>query len=46
MRKVLTEPRGGTAELQVEMGRCRGLRREDRKCAECSRAKVEDVKHF
>ena len=46
MRKVLTKPRGGTAELQVEMGRWRGLRREDRKCAECGSAKVEDVKHF
>ena len=31
MRRVLTKLRGGTAELQVEMGRWRGLRREDRK---------------
>ena len=46
MRRVLTKLRGGTAELQVEMGRWRGLRREDRKCAECGSGEVEDVKHF
>ena len=46
MRRVLTKLRGDTAELQVEIGRWRGLRREDRKCAECGSGKVEDVKHF
>ena len=46
MRRVLIKLRGGTPELQVEMGRWRGLRREDRKCAECGSGKVEDVKHF
>ena len=46
MRRVLTKLRGGTEELQVEMGRWRGLRREDRKCVECGSRKVEDVKHF
>ena len=33
----------GAAELQVEMGRWRGSRREDRKCAECGSGEVEDV---
>ena len=46
MRRVLTKLKGGTAELQVEMGRWRGLRREDRKCAECGSGEVEDVNHF
>ena len=46
MRTVLMKLRGGTAELQVGMGRWRGLRREDRKCAECGSGEVEDVKHF
>ena len=46
MRRVLMKLRGGTAELQVEMGRWRGLRREDRKCAECGSGEVEDVKHL
>ena len=46
MRRVLTKLRGGTAELQVEIGRWRGLRREDRKCAEYGSRKAEDVKHF
>ena len=43
LRRVLTKLRGGTAELQVEMGRWRGLRREGRKCGS---GEVEDVKHF
>ena len=29
---------GGTAELQVVVGRWRGLRREERKCTECDSA--------
>ena len=45
-RRVFTKLRGDTAELQVEMDRWRGLRREDRKCAECGSIEVEDVKHF
>ena len=46
MRRILTKLRGGTAELQVEVGRWRGLKREERKCAECDSGEVEDVKHF
>ena len=30
----------------MEVGRWRGLRREERKCAECDSGEVEDVKHF
>ena len=46
MRRVLTKLRGGTTELQVEVGRWRGLRREDRKGAECGNGEVDDIKHF
>ena len=46
IRRMLAKLRGGTAELQVEVGRWRGLRREERKCAECDSGEVEDVKHF
>ena len=46
MRRILTKLRGGTAELQVEVGRWRGLKREERKCTECDSGEVEDVKHF
>ena len=35
---------GGTAELQVEMGKWKGLR-EDRKCADCGSGEVVDVKN-
>ena len=37
---------GDTAELQVEVGRWSGLKREERKCTECDSGEVEDVKHF
>ena len=37
---------GDTAELQVEVGRWRGLRREERKCTKCDSGEVEDLKHF
>ena len=40
------EGKGGTAELQVEVGRWRGLKREERKCTECCIGEVEDVMHF
>ena len=49
MRRILTKLRGGgggTAELQVEVGRWRGLKREERKCTECDSGEMEDVKHF
>ena len=43
IRKILTKLREGTAELQVEIGRGRGLKRE-RKCTECDSEEVENVK--
>jgi len=43
---ILMKLRGATAELQVEVGRWRGLKREERKCTECDSEEVEDVKHF
>ena len=46
IRRVLTQLSGGIADLQVEVGRWRGLKREERKCAECDSGEVEDVKHF
>ena len=46
IRRILTKLRWGAAELQVEMGRWRGLKREERKCTECDSGEVEDVKHF
>ena len=45
MRSILMKLRGGTAKLQVEVGRWRGLK-EERKCTECDSGEVEDVKHF
>ena len=46
MRRVLMKLGVGTAELQVEMGRWKGLRREYRKCVESGSREMEDVKHF
>ena len=37
---------GGTAPLQVEMGRWRGVKREERICKECNSGEVEDVIHW
>ena len=38
--------RRGTAELAVETGRWRGLRREERMCKNCRGGVVEDVGHL
>ena len=46
VRRILNKLWGCTAELQVEVGRWRGLRREERKCTECGSGEVEDVMHF
>ena len=37
---------GNAAELQVEVRRCRSLKRKESKCTECDSGEVEDVKHF
>ena len=46
MRRILTKLRGVTAELQVEVGRWRGLKRVERKCTDSDSGEVEDVTHF
>ena len=46
IRRMLTKPRGGTAELRVETGRWSGLRREERICKQCALGEVEDEAHF
>ena len=45
-RRILMKLTGRTAELQVEVGRWSGLKREERKCTECGSGEVEDAKHF
>ena len=48
IRRTLTKlgGGGGTAELQMEVGRWRGLKRKERKCTECNSGEVEDMKCF
>ena len=43
--RMILKLRGGTAPLQVEMGRWRGVKREERTCKECNSGEVEDVIH-
>ena len=38
--------RGGTAAFQIEVGRWRGIKREERICKECQSGEVEDVCHW
>ena len=45
-RRMILKLRGGTAPLQVEMGRWRGVKREERTCKECNSSEVEDVSHW
>ena len=45
-RRMILKLRGGTAPLQVEMGRWRGVKREERTCKECNSGEVEDVIHW
>ena len=45
-RRRLVKLRGGTAELEVETGRWRGVRREERICKNCRGGEVEDVKRL
>ena len=46
VQRMVTKLRGGTAQLRIETGRCKGEGREERKCKECSGQEVEDAKHF
>ena len=45
-RRMILKLCGGTAPLQVEMGRWRGVKREERICKECNSGEVEDVSHW
>ena len=38
-RRMMLKLRGGTAPFQVEMGRRRGVKREERICKECNSVK-------
>ena len=40
---MMTRLRGGTAELEIEVGRWHGVRGEDRVCKECGSGEVEDI---
>ena len=45
-RSMLMKLRGGTAAFQVEVGRWRGVKRDERICKECQSGEVEDVYHW
>ena len=45
-RSMLIKLRGGTAAFQVEVGRWRGVKREERICKECQSGEIEDVCHW
>ena len=46
LRQIMTNLRGGTAELKIETGRWIGFKREERMCGTCGLNEVEDVEHF
>ena len=45
-RRILVQLRNGTTALEVETGRWRGVRREDRVCRNCRNEEVENVDHW
>ena len=45
-RRRLVKLRGGTAELEVEIGRWRGVKRDKIICKNCRGGEVEDVGHL
>ena len=45
-RRMMLKLRGGTAALQIEVGRWHGMKREERVCKECDSGEVEDVFHW
>ena len=45
-RRMILKFPGGTAPLQVEMGRWQGVKREERTCKECNSGEGEDVIHW
>ena len=40
------ELRGGTAVFQIEVGKWRGAKREERACRECQSGEIEDACHW
>ena len=44
-RRILMMLRGGSAPLQIETGRWKGVPREERLCRECGMNEVEDCDH-
>ena len=45
-RRRMVKLRGGTAELRIEAGRWRGLKREERICKNCRSGEVGDAEHL
>ena len=45
-RRMMRKLRGGTAGFQIEMGRWRGVTKQERVCKECDSGEVEDVEHW
>ena len=44
-RRILLQLRGATVALEVETGRCRGVRREERVCRNCKSEELENMEH-
>ena len=44
-RRMMMKLRGGTACFHTEVGRWRGVTRQERVCKECDSGEVEDVGH-
>ena len=45
-RRALSKLRLASYDLQIELGRHRGIERSERKCTVCDRNEIEDVFHF
>ena len=45
-RMMLVKLRGGTAPFQIEIGRWKGIARDERICKECESGEVEYVSHW
>ena len=45
-RRALSKIRLASYDLQIELGRYRGIERSERKCTVCDRNEIEDVFHF
>ena len=44
-RRMMIKLRGGTAALQIEVGRWQGVERKERTCKEYQSEEVEDICH-